>query len=408
MRQRILGLCAVLLMCCTSPLLNAKTRPGVAVTIDVHHVAKDTWRVNYKFAEPVTAFKFEPVGELRQKAWNVLTPGMRLRSESGHDIIDFNGKPFRYSSIEIRTFDGLAPKAYAPFNRFSDGGTAFFLGFLQGDGYQGKRQLPMLTDIRLHGLPQENVIAPPPNKRLAGGERGYAYFGPARTVRSGSTQFLIDPATPAWMRETFLDSGATLSAYYAKAYQRPLKDELLIMLSVSGFDTSGLSMKGGAVMGQMSYRFDGKATLVDHPKYREALAQLVGHELAHIWQLDVARGGAGDDDPWIHEGGAEAMSLDGVLQTGLWTQDAVEAYIKRQSAVCDKLGNSVDSYDGIYACGLVRFNDLGVAIVPLWRAMMEVSETKGDVYSASMIDAIVLEQGVPPSTSPQSLSRLPP
>lgn len=247
----------------------------------------------------------------------------------------------------------------------------------------------MLADIRLHGLAQENVIAPPPNKRLPGGERGYAYFGPARTVRSGATQFLIDPATPAWMRDTFLDAGAKLSAYYEKAYQRPLKDELLIMLSVSGADAAGFSMKGGAVAGQLSYRFDGKSTLPDHPKYREYLVQLVGHELAHLWQMNLARGGAGPDDPWIHEGGAEAMSLDGLLQTGLWTQDAVAAFNKQKSAVCDKLGNAVDSYDGIYACGLVRFNKFGVPIVPLWRAMMAVSETTGDVYSASMIDAIV-------------------
>ena len=94
------------------------------------------------------------------------------------------------------------------------------------------------------------------------------------------------------------------------------------------------------------------------------------------------------------------MSLDGVLRTGLWTQEAVEAYNKRQSTTCDKLGNSVDSYDGIYACGLVRFNKLALATVPLWRAMMEASETNGDVYSASMIDTIVLERGVPPSPSP--------
>jgi hypothetical protein len=402
MRQRIVGLCAVLLMCCLSPFLHAQTRPGLAVTIDVHHVARDTWRVDYRFAEPVTAFKLYSVGDLRQKAWKVLTPGMRAHVESDYDIIDSGGHPFRSASIEIRTFDGLAPKSYAPFNRFSDGGTAFFLGFLQGEGYQGTRELPMLTDIRLHGLAQENVIAPPPNKRLAGGERGYAYFGPARAVRSGSTLFLIDPATPAWMRETFLDAGAKLSAYYEKAYGRPLKDELLIMLSVSGFDASGLSIKGGAVMGQLSYRFDGKATLLDHPKYREVVAQVVGHELAHLWQMNIARGGVGVDAPWIHEGGAEAMSLDGVLQTGLWTEGTVAAYNKQKSTICDKLGNSVDVYDGIYACGLVRFNKLGVPIVPLWRAMMEVAETKGDVYSASMIDAIVPGLGVPPSPLPAS------
>ena len=62
----------------------------------------------------------------------------------------------------------------------------------------------------------------------------------------------------------------------------------------------------------------------------------------------------------------------------------------------------MDSYDGIYACGLVRFNNLGVAIVPLWRAMMEVAETTGDVYTANMINAIVPKLGVPPSLSPSS------
>ena len=401
MRQRMIGLCAVLLLCCVSPFLNAKTTPGLAVTIDVHHVAKDRWRIDYRFAEPVTAVKFDSVGEMRKEAWKVRTPGMRMKPGPDHDIVDAGGKPFRSSSIEIRTFDGLEPKAYAPFNRFSDGGTAFFLGFLQGEAQRGKRQLPMLADIRLHGLAQENVIAPPPNKRLPGGERGYAYFGPARAVRSGATEFLIDPATPPWMRETFLDAGAKVSAYYQRAYQRPLTDELLIMLSMSGADLPEFSMKGGAVTGQLSYRFDGKSTLADLPKYREYLAQLVAHELAHIWQFSLARGGAGPDDPWIHEGGAEAMALDGLLQTGLWTQEAVAAFNKQKLAVCDKLGNAVDSYDGIYACGLVRFNKLGVPIVPLWRAMMETSETKGEVYSASMIDAIV------PTLAPQPQATAP-
>lgn len=399
MRQRIIGLCAVLLMCCISPILNAKTPTGLPVTIDLHHVAEDLWRVEYRFAEPVTAMAFDSVGELRQKAWKVLTPGMRLMVESDHDIVGFGGKPFRSASIEIRTFDGLEPKAYAPFNRFSDEGRAFFLAFLQGAGHKGKRERPMLANIRLHGLGQENVIAPPLNKRQAGGERGYAYFGPARAVRVGSTQFLIDPATPAWMRETVLDAGAKVSAYYDTAYQRLLKDPLLIMLSVSGFDGDGLSIKGGAVMGQLSYRFDGKATLADHPKYREVLKQLVAHEMAHLQQMGLARGGVGDDDPWIHEGGAEAMSLDAVLQTGLWTEDRVAAYGKEKATICEKLGNSVETYDGIYACGLDRFNKLGVGIVPLWRGMMEVSETTGEVYSASMIDANARKLRKPPIPS---------
>ncbi|QOY95112.1 hypothetical protein IM543_04245 [Massilia sp. UMI-21] len=99
------------------------------------------------------------------------------------------------------------------------------------------------------------------------------------------------------MRDIFLDAGAKLSAYYEQAYGRPLTDELLIMLSVSGFDAPGMSIKGGAVKGQMSYRFDGKAALIDHPRYREVLKRLVAHELAHLWQMNLVRGGWGGDDP---------------------------------------------------------------------------------------------------------------
>lgn len=386
--RHLTAIFGALVMFCSAPLLHAEPAPpGLALTVDVSHVGKDKWRVDYRFAQAVTAVKLASVGDYRPQAWKIITPGMQLKTEPDLDVIAFDGKPFKTASVEITTFDGLAPKAYAPFNRFTDGGTAVFLGHLQGEAYQGKNAFAMLTDIRLKGLPKENVIAPPLNRLLAGGERGYAYFGPATPVRSGSTQFLLDPNTPPWMRDTVLDVGAKVSAHYQKAYGRALKDDLLIMLSVSGFEEKGLAMKGGAVMGQLSYRFDGKVLLADHPKYREVLSRLVAHEMAHLWQLNVSRGGIGENDPWIHEGGAEAMAIDALLQTGIWTQETAAAYRKERLAVCEKLDNSVASYDGIYACGLVRFDQVGIDIVPLWRSMMQATEATGEVYSPQMIAA---------------------
>ena len=82
------------------------------------------------------------------------------------------------------------------------------------------------------------------------------------------------------------------------------------------------------------------------------------------------------------------MAIDGLLQTGLWSPETAAAYRKQQAEVCDKLDNSVASYAGIYACGLMRFDKLGVDIVPLWRSMMQRTEATGDVYSGPMIDAI--------------------
>jgi hypothetical protein len=389
--HRFLGLCAAFLMLCVAPRLHAEEQPKLAVTVGLRHVAKDLWRVDYRFAQAVTALKLRSIGEFRQQEWKVLTPGMSMTSGSGFDVIASKGQPFKAASVEIKTFDGWEPKEYVSFNRFGDGGRTVYLGHLQGDVEQGTKTLSMRADFKLSGLGQENVIAPPPNRLQPDAERGYAYFGPAQAVPAGAVKVLIDQRTPQWLRETILDVGAKTSAYYEKAYQRGLKDQLLILISVDNFESSGFSIKGGAIMGagQVSYRLEGKQVLLDHPLLREGVARNVAHEMAHIWQLAVAQGGIGGQGPWIHEGGAEAMAIDALLQTGMWSEESAKAYRAKQAATCEKLGGAVDSYDGIYACGLVRFDALGVGIVPLWRAMMLATEVKGDPYSQRMIDTIV-------------------
>lgn len=390
--HRFLGLCAAFLMLCAAPLVHAEEQPGLAVTVDVRHVAQDLWRVDYRFAQAVTALKLHSIGAFRKQEWKVLTPGMGMTSGPDFDVIASKGKPFKAASVQIRTFDGWSPKEYVSFNRFGDGGTSVYLGHLQGDVEQGNKTVSMRTDFNLSGLAQEHVIAPPANRLKPGGARGYAYFGPAQAVLAGAVKVVIDPRTPQWLRETILDVGAKTSGYYEKAYQRQLKDELLIIVSVGNVESSGFSMKGGAIMGagQVAYLLEGKQVQLDHPKLREYATKTVAHEMAHIWQMAISRGGLGDDQgPWIHEGGAEAMALDALAQTGLFSEEAVKAYRAKQAATCEKLGGAVDTYDGIYACGLMRFDKLGVGIVPLWRAMMEATEATGAAYSLQMIDTIV-------------------
>jgi hypothetical protein len=389
---RFLSLCATFLMLCAAPLVHAEQQPGLAVAVDVRHVAKDLWRVDYRFAQAVTAVKLHSIGAFRKQEWKVLTPGMGMTSGPDFDVIASKGKPFKAASVQIRTFDGWSPKEYVSFNRFGDGGTSVYLGHLQGDVEQGNKTVSMRTDFNLSGLAQENVIAPPANRLKPGDARGYAYFGPAQAVLAGAVKVVIDPRAPQWLRETILDVGAKTAGYYEKAYQRKLKDELVIMVSLGNVESSGFSIKGGAILGagQVSYLVEGKQVLLDHPKLREYTTKTVAHEMAHIWQLAISRGGLGDDqEPWIHEGGAEAMALDALAQTDLFSEDAVKAYRAKQTATCEKLGGAVDSFDGIYACGLVRFDKLGVGIVPLWRAMMEATEATGAAYSQQMIDTIL-------------------
>ncbi len=390
--HRYPGLSAALLLSCFAVHTQAAVLPRLGAKIEVRHVDAGTWRVEYRFAQAVNAIKLPAVADYRQKAWKIRTPGMQLQPGVEFDVISAHGKPFKSAIIEITSYDGRPQKAYAPFNRFSDGGTLLFLGHLQGEVLRAKQVREMRTDIRLAGLPQENVIAPAQNRQQPGGERGYAYFGPAQAVQAGAVKVLVDPKTPEWARETVLDTGTKVAQYYEKAYQRPLREELFITVSIGSDEKPGLSMNGGAVLGQLAYHFSGSQLAGDHPKKREMLVRLVAHEMAHIWQLNTARGGVGGKDQWIHEGGAEAMALDAIQQSGVASAESVNAYRAAQTAACEKLGNSVETYNGIYACGLMRFDQLGVGIVPLWRGLIEATEAKGEPYSEQMVRDVAAAQ----------------
>lgn len=115
--------------------------------------------------------------------------------------------------------------------------------------------------------------------------------------------------------------------------------------------------------------------------------------MAHMWQQNVAPGGVGPETPWVHEGGAEAMALEGLVSTGLWSAATSEAYVEKTLKKCEQAGHTFDTYDGIYACGFERFHKHGVPTVPLWRALIARTEATGETYSPAMIESIANEGG---------------
>ena len=111
--------------------------------------------------------------------------------------------------------------------------------------------------------------------------------------------------------------------------------------------------------------------------------------MAHLWQTSLKRGGVGGNDPWVHEGGAEALMLAALRGTGILSEEEGERYAQRLLNECEKLQDDVTVYRGFYACGFKRFNGYAMAPVPLWRAMMNRSEETGEIYSVSMLRAIL-------------------
>jgi hypothetical protein len=373
-------------VCAESPL---------PVQVRVTHTAPDTWRVEYQFSQPVTALSFRPVGDYRKTSWKVLTPGVTLTTGAEEDALAAtDGKPLRQISLEIATFDALVEKQYVAMDRFSDGGRAVYLGFLQGDVRQGAVQRDVAANFTLEGLGNEYVLTPASPADPSRGATPYAYFGPQAPVAAGDANIILDPKLPAWAVEAMLDATAKISSYYTSAYRQKLKQPLLLLVAAGDTEAPGLSIKGGAIGGQIAYRFGGAGLQTDHPKKRQLIARLVAHEMAHLWQNNVSRGGLSEQSPpWVHEGGADAMALDGLLRSGVWSAEQGQAYVEATLKECEQLEHSLATYRGIYACGFERYHKLNVGIVPLWRAMIAAAEDRGEFYSEAMISSYAAQGG---------------
>lgn len=378
-------------------LLNAAQAAEPAplhTELTLTHTAADKWRADYVFAEPVTALALgAQIGQYRSRAWRPLTAGVSVVAAEGKEVL-LSAAPLTRISVEISAFDEIAEGQYAPINRFTDGGADFYLGFLYGDLRQGRRERSMEVALHLRGWGQETVVAPGrPGPDLA----GYAYFGPGKPAPMGKVSVIVDPKAPAWLREVIEDTTAKVSAFYEQAFQRKLIDTPVITIALVNLEGSpgSLSIKGGATGGRIAYRLQGAGLVDDHPKKRQVVAGLVAHEMAHLWQANLTRGGIGEGDSWVHEGGAEAIMLAALRATGIYSEAVSDQYAQKLLKECEQLKDDVTVYRGFYACGFKRFNGFAVPPLPLWRSLMERSEGSGNFYSEAMIRAVLNGPGAP-------------
>jgi len=375
-----------LIGCSIQAAWAAPAKP-LGARLHLTHLSSDKWRADYEFSEPVDSLHFDRAGAYRTQAWRLLTPGLALEARNNQEVITAGGKRFSSISVEVALYLPYELDNYTAFDRFSDGGTDVYVGFFAGAAQQGSETRALRLGVQLTGLPNETVIPTTSNNPDA---PDYAYFGPATPQPFGAASVILDPQIPAWLVPEIQQTTAKVTSYFDRVWKRKPAALPLILISFDPAAAPGLSIKGGAFDNKVAFRFSGDALRREgHPEVRRYVVALVAHELAHVWQRNAGRGGFGGDEPWVHEGGAEAIALAALEATGLFTKDESDAKAAKLLAECEQLKESVTTYRGYYACGFKRFRDYHTDVMGLWKKMMESSESSGEVYSQKMIDVLL-------------------
>lgn len=353
-------------------------------TLSLTQTGAARWVAEYRFDEPVARLRLEPTGtDFRHASWRVLTPGVKLEREGDADVLAAERK-LDTLRIEIDAYDAYDHAHYVPMDRYGDGGADLYLGYFDAEAADGPAPRALvLRELKLTALPGRRALAP---ARGAGLPSMYAYFGPAQPQPAGRMDMIVDPRTPDWIRARLAAVSERVSGYFEEALGRALPFRPLMLIAAPDLERNGVSVKGGALGNQVVYRLEGKRLTEDSAATRNVLTYMIAHEMAHIFQANVRRGGIGPDHPWIHEGGAEALALEALRATGLLSAAEADQFAAKLRQECAALHGDVSSRRGAYACGFVRFSAGGRSASAQWRRLQAATEASGRSYDPAMFE----------------------
>jgi hypothetical protein len=373
----------------SEPLTAASLKAKITVT----HTAPEEWLVEYHFNQPIQRMLLgAPIVDYRKTSWEVLSDNVQLVSTDDGEVLIVRDKPVISIEIRVKHYADYPMDNYAPSAKFSDTGAALYTEFLFGDVYSNDALYSLIATFDYKTLLKENILAHPLAKQ---GKGIYIYFGPQTMKRSGEVDLIVDPNMPAWLVESFNKVVPLVSKIYTERLKHRLKNRPQIMLSSGDIHTiDSFTVKGGAKNNQLVMIYKGKELLQPSKEKQHMLERLIAHEMAHLWQQDVRNGGMSGEQPWIHEGGAEALAVAALVDADLWEKGSFEKYTRYYTKRCTEiLGEQTlkmkveqGNWDAVYACGFRYFAQSDANLFDLWAHLISNAEGTGKHFSNEMLE----------------------
>ena len=339
-----------------TPIVAISATPEILVTA-LHD--KQQWQVRYDFDAPVTSFRFARTpDDSRIRDW-LPDIGFEIASIAGGDLVRRkDGAAFTSVRFRMNPAYRVLPQDYAPFSPFSDGGTLFHTGrfFACAESCADDAT----WSITLWAGAEDRIVLGGKVLRAEASWTDTAdgqmiYVGTQAPVQTQDFISFIDPGVPEQIRSQLLVQLPRLMHTFAQKFG-PLPTKPTLFVSYDALHPRGWGRQGGVLPGQVFTHFYGSKWDEEMKKetFADELSWHLAHEAAHLYQHQQFS----NEDPWIHEGSAEAFAA-------LALQSEIPAYVeaKRNGAAeaCQdqRKGRSIretitaGTFDAAYSCGLL-------------------------------------------------------
>ena len=382
------------------------------IKIRIVHIGSDAWSLTYKLAKPADRLDLGPsLGGFRQRDWQVITDGVKIKTKNGRDYLEAEKKPAKFSNVVIRfTARTLGRKKdYEPIVPFGQSGGLLYTGHFWPWRENGGRQFATFSFVPEQGAyvsvfdqHQEQIES----WQSSISHPAFVYFGPLAPTKSDVILSVTDPEIPAWVSDQMTEAMPKILSKLAMLFGRELLVTPNLFFSFQQPTPVGwFGYAGDALPGQFRLALSGGGWLSPSELGADLLNRALAHEAVHLWQLSAFPRDENVPD-WIHEGAADGIAAEALLALGIWDgaqwindfDDAKEecAFELDDGSLRGAIGRG--SIRGIYACGHVLMrvaaqahNDRG-SISVFWRDFADRAEAN-DGYDAALFFSMIEEAG---------------
>ncbi len=346
-------------------------RADIGGTVELKRETVQSWKATFCFDESVDALGFaRPVADLRQKSWAAGEMGFKLVHAGKVSHLErADGKPFNCASVAITTNTMIPQKDYMPFSSFSDGGVSVFTGYLTGQVLRHGAWEDYDLRASYQGLDGDRVITRSPAVLT----QQFVYFGPREPKEIPGATLVIDPLIPASARLGVLSTLPRGNKLLSDLFGFTPSEAYLVYMAAGELETSPSDQtKAGTLPYQILFTMKGKGSARwadSDPLY---FPRFTMHEVLHIWQRDIWGDWLGEDHPWVHEGGAEALAYELMDRAKAYKAGQLDALWATVSNKCRNLlaetsvhdAPAKGRFDAVYQCGAIINRLVGAALNP--------------------------------------------